>query len=88
METQNSSVAPHVLVVDDDPAIRQLAADYFAENGLRVTAVATGAEMAGVLAENAVDVVVLDLRLANEDGMQLAKTLREESDVPIILLTG
>jgi two-component system, OmpR family, response regulator len=88
MKTQNSSVAPHVLVVDDDPAIRQLASDYFAENGLRATAVATGAEMADVLSESGVDVVVLDLRLASEDGMQLAKALREESDVPIIMLTG
>lgn len=88
MKTQNSSVAPHVLVVDDDSAIRQLASDYFAENGLRVTAVATGAEMADVLTESGVDAVVLDLRLASEDGMQLAKALREDSDVPIIMLTG
>jgi len=88
MPTENSSVCPHVLVVDDDPAIRQLAADYFVENGLRVTTVATGAEMADVLSESGADAVVLDLRLADEDGMQLAKELREESNVPIIMLTG
>jgi two-component system, OmpR family, response regulator len=88
METQNSSDRLHVLVVDDDPAMRELATDYFAENGVRVTAVATGAEMAGVLSESAIDLVVLDLRLAGEDGMQLTKKLREQSDIPIIMLTG
>jgi two-component system OmpR family response regulator len=88
MMTEDSGVLPHVLIVDDDPAMRQLAIAYFAENGLRVTAVATGSEMTGVLSESAIDLVVLDLRLAGEDGMQLTRKLREESDVPIIMLTG
>jgi len=79
---------PHILVVDDDPAMRQLVAGYLQENALRVTAVATGAEMAQALAERAIDLVVLDLRLADEDGMQLARRLREESAVPIIIVTG
>ena len=88
MDALDSTGRPHVLVVDDDPAIRQLAAGYFAENDLRVTAVANGAEMKEVLAESAIDLVVLDLRLAGEDGMQLARALREESNVPIIMVTG
>ena len=88
MATEDPGLQPHVLIVDDDPAMRQLAVSYFAENGLRVTAVATGAEMAHVLSDKAIDLVVLDLRLAGEDGMQLARKLREESDVPIIMLTG
>jgi two-component system, OmpR family, response regulator len=88
METKSTSVWPHVLVVDDDQAMRQLATEYFAENELRVTAVATGAEMASVFAQTAIDVVVLDLRLASEDGMQLARKLREQSNVPIIMVTG
>ena len=44
--------------------------------------------MEKVLAEHAVDVVVLDLRLAGEDGMQLAKKLRETSEIPIIIVSG
>jgi two-component system, OmpR family, response regulator len=88
METGNSIPRPHVLVVDDDPSLRKLAIQYFAENELRVTAVATGGEMQDVLSENAIDLVVLDLRLAGEDGMQLARKLREESSVPIIIITG
>src|SRR5260370_5590574 len=78
----------HILVVDDDPAMRQLVSGYLQENALRVTAVATGAEMAQALGERAIDLVVLDLRLAAEDGMQLARKLREESKVPIIIVTG
>ncbi len=83
-----ASSQPHILVIDDDPAMRKLMADYLAENELRVSAVATGAEMQQVLAEHAIDLVVLDLRLGAEDGMQLAQKLREESAIPIVMVTG
>jgi DNA-binding response OmpR family regulator len=78
----------HILAIDDDPAMRELVANYLSGNDLRVTAVATGAEMAQAFAEHAIDLVVLDLRLVGEDGMQLARTLRAESAVPIIIVTG
>jgi len=80
--------APHVLALDDDPAIRQLVADYLAQNDLRVTTVATGKELAAVMARETIDLVVLDLRLQGEDGMQIARKLREESGIPILILTG
>jgi len=83
-----SSPAPHVLALDDDPAIRQLVADYLAQNELRVTAVATGGELAAVMARETVDLVILDVRLQGEDGMQIARKLREESGIPILMLTG
>jgi two-component system OmpR family response regulator len=86
--TTATTLLPHVLVIDDDAAMRDLIADYLGENDLRVTPVATGAEMQTVLDEHAVDVVVLDLRLAGEDGMQLAKKLRETSEIPIIIVSG
>jgi len=82
------TIAPHVLALDDDADMRQLIADYLGENDLRVTTVATGADMETALAEHAVDVVVLDLRLAGEDGMQLAKKLRERTEIPIIIVSG
>ena len=88
MTTTTTTLAPHVLAIDDDPAIRELIAEYLGENDLRVTAVATGAEMEKVLAEHAVDVVVLDLRLGGEDGMQIAKKLRDDSEIPIIIVSG
>jgi two-component system, OmpR family, response regulator len=80
--------APHVLAVDDDPAIRELIADYLGQNEFRVTAVANGRAMQEVLAEQVVDLVVLDLKLQAEDGMALARRLRDESSIPIIMLTG
>jgi two-component system, OmpR family, response regulator len=78
----------HILAIDDDPAMRNLVADYLSGNDLRVTAVATGAEMAQALAQHAIDLVVLDLRLAGEDGMELARKLREQGATPIIIVTG
>ena len=74
---QNTALlAPHIAALDDDPQVRQLVADYLGENELRVTAVATGRELAAVLARETIDLVILDLRLAGEDGMQIARRLR------------
>jgi len=78
----------HILAVDDDPTIRQLIVDYLGQNALRVTAVADGRAMQAVLDEQVVDLVVLDLRLQAEDGMALARRLRDESAIPFIMLTG
>jgi DNA-binding response OmpR family regulator len=79
---------PHVLVVDDDAALRELLAVYLDESQLRVTTAASGDEMQRVLAEEVIDLVVLDLRLRDEDGMQLARGLRQTSEVPVIIITG
>lgn len=80
---------PHVLAVDDDPSIRDLLAEYLSENELRVSAVASGAECMALLARETVDLVVLDVRLHGEDGMQIARRLRESSaTMPILMLTG
>ena len=84
----NTVASPHVLAVDDDPAILRLIAEYLGENEMRVTTVATGEQMLHAMAEHAIDVVVLDLRLAGEDGMELARKLRSESTIPIIMVTG
>jgi DNA-binding response OmpR family regulator len=78
----------HVLAVDDDPVMRGAIADYLGQHDFRVTAVADGHAMQAVLAKDVVDLVVLDLKLQHEDGMALAGRLREESAIPIIMLTG
>src|ERR1700688_915466 len=78
----------HVLAVDDDPVIREAISDYLGQYDFRVTAVADGRAMHAVLAHEVVDLVVLDLKLRDEDGMALASGLREESAIPIIMLTG
>ncbi|MET0509029.1 MAG: response regulator [Burkholderiaceae bacterium] len=80
---------PHVLAVDDDPAIRALLGDYLGDNELRITTVATGTECMAVVAREVVDLVVLDVRLHGEDGLQIARRLREASStMPILMLTG
>jgi len=84
METAPS----HVLVVDDDAALRALVTEYLSQNELRVTAVATGREMVKVLGSEAIDLIVLDLKLQGEDGLHLAQKLRETSKIPIIIVSG
>jgi len=84
-----SSLPPHVLALDDDPAIRNLIADYLGANELRVTAVASGRELVDAIARDTVDLVILDLRLPGEDGMHIARRLREDRPLlPILMLTG
>jgi len=81
--------AAHVLAVDDDPSVRQMITDYLGDNEIRVTAVASSRQIAEVMARDTIDLVVLDLRLPGEDGMDVARKLREEfAGLPIILLTG
>jgi len=84
----NEVPAAHVLVVDDDPAVRQLVHEYLGQNGLRVSGCASGAELMQAFGQEVVDLVLLDLRLRGEDGMQLLRALRAESQIPVIILTG
>lgn len=77
-----------VLVVDDDPRIRQMLARYFEAEGYRVNSAADGTEMRKTLEKTQVDIILLDLGLPGEDGLSLARELRAHSDVPIIMLTG
>lgn len=83
-----SSNSAHILVVDDDAAIRELVAEYLGENDLRVSTAGSSAEMTKALQQEVIDLVMLDLRLGGEDGMQLARQLRATSEVPVIILTG
>jgi two-component system, OmpR family, response regulator len=84
----SDTIAPHILVVDDDPQIRELLQEYLTDSALRVSTTSSGQQMASILEDEAIDLVVLDLRLAGEDGMAIARTLREKSAIPIIIVTG
>jgi two-component system OmpR family response regulator len=79
---------PHVLVVDDDPDIRIVLTEYLANNQIRVTALSSGREMLETIATEAIDLVLLDVRMPGENGLMLAQALRETASVPIMLLTG
>jgi two-component system OmpR family response regulator len=89
-ETSSDLVAnlPHVLVVDDDPDIRNILTEYLARNEIRVTAVASGREMLETFETEAIDLVLLDVRMPGENGMMLTQALRERASVPVMLLTG
>jgi two-component system, OmpR family, response regulator len=78
----------HVLAVDDDPAMRAMIADYLADQNVRVSVATDSREMQRVLAAGAVDLVILDLKLGNENGLDIVRALRADSDLPIIVLTG
>jgi len=77
-----------LLVVDDDAEIRELLSRYLSEHGFRVLTAGDGTQMRAVLGAHAVDLVILDLMLPGEDGLEICRRLRTESDLPIIMLTA
>jgi two-component system OmpR family response regulator len=78
----------HILVVDDQREICDLVQEYLVSEGYRVSTAHDGAEMRRVMTQGPVDLIILDLMLPGEDGLTLARSLREESNVGIIILTG
>ena len=78
----------HLLIVDDDPGLRELLADYLGRNGFRVSGVADGRGLWAALEREPVDLVILDLMLPGDDGLVLCRTLRARSPIPIIMLTA
>jgi two-component system OmpR family response regulator len=80
--------AKHILAVDDDPAVRVMISDYLVDQNMRVSTAADGREMARVLATGGIDLVILDLKLGDEDGLEHVRSLRADSDLPIIVLSG
>ena len=79
---------PHVLIVDDEADMRELLCDLIESNGLRATAVEDGAAMREHLARGGYTLLILDLRLRREDGLALARNVRDSSAIPIMILTG
>lgn len=91
MQTQRHdpmSQPHHILVVDDDAAIRGLLGEYLQGHGYRTTTVQDGVAMEAVLGTTPVDLIVLDLMLPGDDGLVLCRRIRAESAVPIIMLTA
>ncbi|HEX7217838.1 MAG TPA: response regulator [Burkholderiales bacterium] len=80
--------ATRILVVDDDPSVRAMLVEYLTQHGYEVHAAASGAAMRAELARATPAVVLLDIGLPGEDGLTLARYLRERHDVGIIMVTG
>ena len=77
-----------LLIVDDDPGTRELLTRYLNEQGYSVEAVADGVAMDGYLATQSADLIILDLTLPGEDGLAIARRLRMNGNIPIIILSA
>jgi two-component system phosphate regulon response regulator OmpR len=78
----------HILVVDDEPELREMVEEYLSRQGFAVLTAADGQAMRKVMAEQAVDLVLLDVTMPGEDGFTLARFLREHHQVGIIMVTA
>lgn len=84
---------PHILIVDDDREIRDLLSRFLAKNGFRASVAANGREMRRALADAKIDLIVLDIMMPGETGLQLCAALRAQEasaarHIPIIMLTA
>lgn len=78
----------HIVIVDDDAEIRSLLEDYLSRNGYDASAAAGGRELTRTLEKRRADLIVLDIMLPGEDGFDICRRLRAESNIPIIMLTA
>src|SRR3546814_15815322 len=82
------SRSPHILIVDDDREIRTLLMRFLGEHGCRVTPAADGKGMMAALRTGRFDLIVLDLMLPGESGLQLCRRLRQVITIPILMRTA
>jgi two-component system OmpR family response regulator len=81
-------IRPHLLVIDDDHEIRDLLTRFMEKNGFRITAVRDAREARRAWTRGAFQLVVLDLMLPGESGLDVARWLRDQEDVPIVMLSA
>jgi two-component system phosphate regulon response regulator OmpR len=80
--------APHLLVVDDDSRIRTLLVRYLGDHGFRVTSASDAVDARRRLGSLAFDLLIVDVMMPGENGVDLTRSLRESMDVPILMLTA
>jgi two-component system OmpR family response regulator len=78
----------HVLVVDDDPAVRHLISDHFGQHGIQTVSAMGRSAVARQLAGGDTSAIILDLHLVQDNGLDLLREIRSSSDVPVIILTA
>jgi two-component system OmpR family response regulator len=79
---------PHILLVEDDREIRSLVSRFLQRNEVRVSSVGDGRAMDRLLKDNRIDLIVLDIMLPGEDGLEICRRLRSSSNLPVIMLTA
>ena len=87
MSDEHSQPA-RVLIIDDDPTMRQMITNYFTEHNMRASSASGRQEMTIQFAAAEPNLVILDLRLGEEDGLDILREIRSRSDVPVIITTG
>jgi two-component system, OmpR family, response regulator len=81
-------MSPYILIVDDDPDFSAMLRDFVTTYGYETTVVGSGSDMRRVMSTTKVDLILLDLGLPEENGLELLKELRSEHGIPIIVVTG
>jgi DNA-binding response OmpR family regulator len=82
------TVGPHICVVDDEMAAREMVGDYLKMHGFEVTLCDGGASLRRAMVDRVPDLIVLDLNMPEEDGLSIVRDLKKQSPVPIIMLTA
>jgi two-component system OmpR family response regulator len=88
MVSSSASAPPRILLVEDDASISAMLADVLDDSGFAAISVASAARMDSILASEQIDLVVLDIMLPDEDGLNVCRRLRAASAIPIIMLTA
>lgn len=83
-----ASIPGQIIVVDDDPALRQMVTRYLEDHNVPATSVASRTELNRHFEASHPSLIILDLRLGQDDGLDLLRELRSHSDVPVIITTG
>ena len=81
-------MAMHVLIVEDDPALRETISDYFGSKGWQITEVANGEDALEKVNETSFQLILLDVMLPKLNGFAVCRRIREDSDVPVIFITA
>jgi two-component system, OmpR family, phosphate regulon response regulator OmpR len=87
-DSQAADIAPHILIIDDDSRIRELLGKYLGEHGFRVTTASNAADARHRLSGLTFDLLIVDVMMPGESGMELTRSLRETMTVPILMLTA
>ncbi len=87
-ESSRGDGAIHVLIVEDDISLRRLIADYLGQNGISVSEAGSAADVARRLNSSTTDLVLLDLQLGRDDGLNILRTIRATQDTPVIIMTA
>ncbi len=83
-----ASAPPHLLVVDDDPAVRELLRDCFELDGYVVSEADSGRALQNCLAAHSIQLITLDIGLGGENGFDIARQVRAVTNIPIVMITG